>query len=214
MTCCQCQGIESLFNQKMALQELEDYRKKGPDKTTRILLGVLKTAGVEGKTLLDIGGGVGAIQHQLIEAGIARAINVDASTGYIHVARMEANQLGYANRISYHHGDFVDLAPEIEATDIVTLNRVLCCYPDMEALVSLSAARAEKLYGLVYPRDTWWLKLLRPLANAFFWLSRNPFRLFLHPTTAVDATVRRQGLKPRFQRRLLVWQVVVYERGV
>jgi len=213
MNCCHCQGIESFFDQKTALKELADYRQKGPSKTTRILLEALKAVGAEGKTLLDIGGGVGAIQHQLMAAGLAGAVNVDASTAYLNTARTEATRLGYANRVSYHYGDFVDLAPTIEPADIVTLDRVVCCYPNMEALVSLSAARASQLYGLVYPRDAWWLKSLRPLANAFFWLSRNPFRIFLHPTEAVDAAARRQGLKLRFQRRLLVWQVVVYERG-
>jgi hypothetical protein len=82
----------------------------------------------------------------------------------------------------------------------------------MPGLVGLSAARANKLYGLVYPRDTWWLKLALSLANFTFWLRRNPFRLFLHPTEAVEAVVRSNGLQRRFYRQSGVWQVAVYGR--
>jgi len=34
-------------------------------------------AGVEGKTLLEVGGGIGAIEIELLKAGMARAINVE-----------------------------------------------------------------------------------------------------------------------------------------
>ena len=212
MNCCQCQGIEALFDKRMASRELEDYRQKGPSKTTRLLLDALLAAGVKGKSLLDIGGGVGAIQHQLAEAGIDSIINVDASTAYLEAAQAEAVRQGYADRANYYHGNFVDLAPEIAPADIVTLDRVLCCYPDMEALVSLSAARAKELYGLVYPRDTWWIKGVRPLINAFFGLLRNPFRFFVHSTEAVDMAARRQGLQRCFYKATFIWQIVVYER--
>ncbi len=212
MNCCQCQGIESLFDQKMAMRELKDYRKKGPSKTTRMLLDALKGAGVEGKTLLDIGGGVGAIQHILVKAGVKRVINVDASTAYLNVAKIEATRQSYVDQASYHHGNFVDLAAEVETSDVVTLDRVLCCYPDMEALVNLSAARAGQLYGLVYPRDIWWMKLVRPLFNTIFRVQGNPFRIFIHASDDVDEVVSRQGLKRCFYRQTFIWQIVVYER--
>jgi magnesium-protoporphyrin O-methyltransferase len=213
MNCCQCKGIESIFDHTTAAKDLKAYRKKGPNKTTRVLLMALKTVGVEGKTLLDIGGGVGAIQHDLAGAGAGGITNVDASAAFLETAQQEAQRHGYADRASYRHGDFVDLAPQIETADIVTLDRVLCCYHDMASLVGLSASRASELYGLVYPRDTWWIKLLRPIMNTYFWLRRNPFRFFVHPTQAVDDLVRRQGLKRHFYLREGLWQVVVYQRG-
>ena len=216
MNCCQCQGIETLFNEKFAAKELERYRKKGPSTTTRMLIDALKAEGIEGMTLLDIGGGVGAIQHALLEAGASSAINVEASTGYLRVAEEEATRRGLAHRVTYHHGDFVDLAPMIPPADIVTLDRVICCYHDMEALVDLSSARARRLYGLVYPRDTWWMrwlvKLVGPLVLLYLRIRRNPYRFFLHPTAEVDAIVRRNGLVPCFYRTHRVWQVWVYKR--
>lgn len=212
MNCCQCQGIETLFNQKLADRELKDYRRNGPDKTTRILLSALPSGDLSGWSLLDIGGGVGAIQHILAKRGVSHITSVDAAQAYLASARKEALRLDYADRATYYHGDFVALAPQVEAADIVTLNRVLCCYHDVERLVDRSVARAKRLYALIYPRDTWLLKLFRPFFNSYFWLTRNPYRFFVHPTPTVEAIIGRHGLKRRFLQTTLVWQIVVYER--
>ncbi|MBZ0287715.1 MAG: hypothetical protein K8I30_08875, partial [Anaerolineae bacterium] len=108
---------------------------------------------------------------------------------------------------------FIDLAPQIEAADIVTLDRVICCFPDMQAMVSLSAARAKQFYALVYPRDPLWMRLGGKVGNAMLALQRNQFRFFIHPAQEVDALIREAGLKPRFHRNSgLVWQVAVYSR--
>jgi magnesium-protoporphyrin O-methyltransferase len=96
--------------------------------------------------------------------------------------------------------------------DIVTLDRVICCYPDMEKLISLSAARARKLYGLVYPRDTWWVKIGLALQNFFFRLRRSPFRTFSHPSESVEAILVKRGFKRHFYHQTFVWQVAVYRR--
>jgi predicted TPR repeat methyltransferase len=210
MNCCQCQGIEDLFNEKMVSQELKQYQTKGPSKTTCMMVEALKDAGVQARTLLDIGGGVGAVQHELIAAGVNQATDVDASQAYLRAAREEANRRGIADRIHFAHGNFVDLASQISPADIVTLDRVICCYPDMEQLVGLSAARANRLYGLVYPRDTWLARVGVRVLNFTFWLQRKPFRTFVHSSQAVDAIVRGQGLKPQFHRHTWLWQVVVY----
>jgi magnesium-protoporphyrin O-methyltransferase len=155
---------------------------------------------------------VGAIQHELLAAGVDRATNVDVSRAYISAAREEAHRRGQADRISYLHGDFVDLAEDIAPADIVTLDRVICCYPDMKKLVGLSAARARKWYGLVYPRDTWWVKYGWALENLFFRVRRNPYRAYVHPTEAVDTLLGRFGFKQRSSQQTLFWQVVVYTR--
>ena len=212
MSCCQCQGIESFFNKKVALKELKRYHAQGPNKTTRLLVEALKSAGVDGLTLLDIGGGIGAIQHELMDAGVSRVTSVDASSGYIEVAQGEAEQRGLAERVDYQYGDFVSLAPAISPAHIVTLDRVICCYHDMESLVGFSSAKAQIYYALVYPRDTGWFKLGVPVLNFLFWLMRNPFRIFVHAPREVDALVGSNGFKPRFTSRTLLWQVVVYGR--
>lgn len=216
MNCCQqCLGIEEVFNEGEADRELKRYHRDGPSQTTGMLIEALKgeaPEGVEGMTLLDIGGGIGAIQYALLHAGVTSATSVDASAAYVAAARREAERQGLADRITHRHGNFIELAADIPPADIVTLDRVICCFDDMERLVSLSAARARRLYGVVYPRDTWWIKAGVAVFNLFFKLQRNPFRSFVHPTAAVDQVVRSNGLQQRVYRRTWLWQMVVYAR--
>jgi magnesium-protoporphyrin O-methyltransferase len=137
---------------------------------------------------------------------------VDASTAYLKAAKAEASRRGLAERISFRYGDFVDLATGIAPADIVTLDRVICCYHDMDTLVSLSAERARKLYGVVYPRDAWWVKLGLAVLNLFFRLRKSCYRTYSHPTKAVEALVEGSGFERRSSRQTFVWQVVVYTR--
>ncbi len=210
MPCSQCQGIERMFNSNRAVRELKKYRRSGPARTTRMLIGALKAEGVAGLTLLDIGGGVGALQHELLEAGVRNATGVDASTAYLDVARQEVERRGHADRVRHRHGDFVALAPQIEAAGVVTLDRVICCYPDVQALVGLSAARARRLYGVVYPRRTWWTRLGFRLINVVCRITGDPFRVFVHDPAAVEALVRDAGLARRFYQKTMLWLVEVY----
>lgn len=212
MECAQCCGIEALFDREQAEKNLRDYRDNGADGTTKMLIDALKSEGVSGLSLLDIGGGVGAIQHELLAAGVNQVTSVDASSAYLSAAKEEAERRGHADRIQQHFGNFVDLIEEIPEAAIVTLDRVICCYHDMKKLVGLSASRAFQLYGVVYPRDNWWMKFGIRLINAWFWLTRNSFRIFIHPGREIDALIRGAGLEPYFYRRTLAWQVAVYRR--
>ena len=210
MNCCQCQGIEELFSEEYVAKELKRYRRRGPDKTTRMLIEALKEEHVEGLTLLDIGGGLGAIQHEMLDAGVQSARDIDASMAFLTAAKAETARRGYAERVDYQHGNFVDLAENVSPADIVTLDRVICCYPDMQELVSLSVARAGKYYGLVFPREDWWMKAYHVLQSLFLRLTRSRFRTFLHPTEAVEELVKDRGFRRCFYRRTFVWQVVLY----
>jgi len=212
MDCCQCHGIESQFDQAEAERKLREYRRRGPARSTQIMLDALIAENIQGQTLLDIGGGVGAIQHALLKAGVSRAVDIDASSAYLSAAKSEAARQGHADRVSYQHGNFVELASSITPADIVTLDRVICCYHDMPALVGRSAAKAMRLYGLVYPRDVWWVRGGVRASNAMLWLQRSTFRTFAHSRKAVDAVVLQNGLEPVFTRNAGLWQVALYAR--
>jgi len=212
MSCCQCQGIESWFDEKFVAKQLKRYHKKGPPKSTRILIDTLKEQEIRGMTLLDIGGGFGAIQHKLLQAGLSQADSVEAAPVYLKSAQAEAERLALSGRIRFYQGDFVALSSQIPPADIVTLDRVICCYHDMPEQVKLSTERSRKLYGLVYPRDTWWIKTVAHIQNLVLKIRGNPFRVFIHPTEKVDNLVRSQGFKRSFYQKTFLWQVVVYIR--
>ena len=213
MTSCCSPGIERMFGDRTAEHDLARYRRKGPSKPTRRLLDAIRERGVEGADLLDIGGGVGAIQHELLDAGASRTTAVDVSAAYLRKAAEESERRGYGDRASYRHGDFVVLAPDVEPADVVTLDRVICCYPDMESLVGRSAERARRLYGLVHPRDAWWTRMAIRVVNLGMRLTRRPFRAFVHPLEEVDAVAAGRGLTLRLRSGVgPMWQVAVYER--
>jgi 2-polyprenyl-3-methyl-5-hydroxy-6-metoxy-1,4-benzoquinol methylase len=213
MSCCQCQGIATSFDEKYVAKKLKEYRKKGPKETTRQLIEILRAQGVQGSTLMDIGGGLGDIQHELLRAGVSQVINIDAALAYQKACQQEAERLGHAERIRYLPGNFVELAREIPATDMVTLDRVICCYDDMSSLVNLSAQKAKRLYGIVYPRDTWWIRAAVRVANMYTrWVERNPMRVFVHSSQAVEEIIQDNGLELTFLREMGPWQVLVYRR--
>lgn len=212
MTCCQCQGIEQMFNDKMARRELRRYRRKGPARATRQLLDAIADTGVAGSTFVDIGGGVGAIQHELMWRGAARGTSADASPAYLAAARSEAETRGYADRMAYVEGDFVREANKVEAADIVTLDRVVCCYPDMPALVGAAARLAGRTLGLIIPRGTRFIRAGVGAVNRLQRLRRHPFRVYVHDPREVEAVLARHGLNRRYLHDGMVWRVLVVGR--
>ncbi len=213
MDCCQCQGIEQKQTRKYVAKKLKKYLKNGPKKTTSQLIEALQAKGVSGMTLLDIGGGLGDIQHALIKSGLSYATDNEASTAYLEACQKEAERLGHADRIRHIYGNFVELAKDIEPADIVTLDRVICCYPDMPALVNLSAQKATRLYGIVYPLDQWWVWLLMQFYyNLRNWVLRNPMRNFVFPSQAVEGILQSNGLERCFYKVMAPWQIAVYAR--
>ncbi len=165
-----------------------------------------------GATLLDIGGGIGAIHHELLQEGAASAVHVDASAAYLEKAKGEAERRGHRDRVRFLHGDFVDIVGSVPQADVVTLDRVICCYPDVERLVHLSAERSDRYYGLVYPRDSWWMRLAFPVPNLYFRARSCPFRIFLHPVARVDQLIRDCGFTEIFKKLTAVWLIALYRR--
>ncbi|MHA1934296.1 MAG: class I SAM-dependent methyltransferase [Candidatus Thorarchaeota archaeon] len=212
MDCCQCEGIESKFDQKNAAKELEQYRNVGLSKNTRMLIDAIKAEGISEMTLLDIGGGVGLIQHELLKAGVSSCFNVEASRAYVEVTKQEANRQGHGNKINHIHGNFVDLAMDIPQCDIVTLDRVICCYHDVWELVGKSCAKATRLYAIVYPLDTLRSKFYSALENLYYRIKRSSFRTYIHPTETVEEIVHNNGFERRFYREAGTWQIIIYER--
>jgi SAM-dependent methyltransferase len=212
VTCRQCEGIEHQFGRRTAAWDLRRFRKRGPTSTTRLLIDMLRGQGVRDASILDVGGGVGAIYHELLGSGARAAVHVDISPDYLSAAREEAERRGHAERVELIRADFVDVAPTLRESDVVTLDRVICCYPDMERLVGLAADKARRLLGAVYPRQAWWMRGLVVTVNAVSRIRRSGFRTYLHPPAAIDARLRAHGLERRAFRRTLGWEVAVYAR--
>jgi SAM-dependent methyltransferase len=163
--------------------------------------------------LLDIGSGVGALTFELLDRGLAEAIDVDLSSAYVAAASEEAARLGRTDSVRFVHGDFVGIAGQLPAADIVTLDRVICCYSEYERLLHESVRHADRYFALSYPRDVWYVRTWVGAQNLARQLRRNPFRTFVHPASAMDHLIRRAGLELVSRSCTRAWCADVYVRA-
>ena len=216
MTCsCRDYGIaaERHFTDRIAERDLESYRAKGPGPTTRLLRDGIKQAGHIDGTLLDIGAGIGALTFELLEAGATRAIAVDASPAYIATASREAVRRDCLETIQFIRDDFLGAAAQIPSATIVTLDRVICCYPASRPLLEEAVKHAERLFAFSYPRDTWYVRLWNAIVNAKRHLTGNPFRTYIHSAAEMERVVADAGFRRVSRRGTFAWSVDVYARS-
>jgi hypothetical protein len=206
-------GCVNTFSSKEAEADLKRYRSHGVEGATKALVDAIKDEGIAGATLLDIGGGIGAIQLELLGNGLAKSDSVDATEAYVAVARAEADRRGYAERATHRFGTLNDLASEIEAADIVTLDKVICCDPNVDELLDMVSSKARRMVGLIYPRVTWWNKLASRLIAAWCWITRDSTRWHIHSEAELDRRLRAAGFVGRGIDRTLIWNVALYVRS-
>lgn len=168
--------------------------------------------GAGGVTVLEVGGGIGAVQAELLEAGAVSSVNVEISAGYEEAAKELAVARGTADSVRRVVGDFVAEADSLAAADIVILNKVVCCYPDMTAMVGAAADKATKTLAMVVPRDRWFMRVLRRYFAIIMRLRRNSFRFYVHDPSRIVANASARGLSLVFSSQTLGWQAVVLER--
>jgi magnesium-protoporphyrin O-methyltransferase len=204
---------EDLYDAEKAAAELRSYRTKGLTPWAKVLTDRLKADGVAGASVLDIGGGIGSIHHELLEAGAASAVGIDASSAYVAAARDESDRRGHGDRVSYRHGDFIELAPSVSPADIVILERVLNVSPEWEQLAALAAERTRRRLGVVIPRDT---LLVRAVIGVINWSLRrrgNQVRAAVVPLDELDRIAATHGLRRRAADKAgPAWLAVIYLR--
>lgn len=208
-----CEITDHAFSEAEAKAELRGYRKQGPPNQTKLLLEAIRSLGLKNADLLDIGGGIGAIHHELLEDVAQVATHVDASSAYLKEAKAEAGRHGHSERLTFIHADFTDVAADLPQADIVTLDRVVCCYPDFRGLLTAAASHSRRALALTYPRETWYMRIFLKGANFFQRLRRDPFRVFLHPIAEMDSLIKRQGFERVALRRLFVWEMALYQKA-
>ena len=214
MMCCTgyC-AAEAQFDRKVAERDLRRYRRRGADAPTRHMLAEVRRWPLEGRRLLDVGGGIGVISRELGDTRLASATMVEASPAYLEVARREVGLKFGSRPIQFILGDFTVIAGTLPDADVVTLDRVVCCYPDSEALLGAAAARTRELLAFTYPRDRWYVRTMFALVNFWLRLTGKKFRAFVHSPERMEAVLEASGLMRATQRGTLVWMLDLYHRG-
>jgi magnesium-protoporphyrin O-methyltransferase len=207
--CCDPIDYRRLFSRKSAARELRRYRERGLNGTSRELVALV--GDVQGASVLDVGGGIGAIELELLEAGAARATSIELSGGYEDAAGELIAERGLEDRVERRVGDFA--TTDVEPHDIVVLHRVVCCYPDADALVGAAAGHTKRTLLLTYPQERMWMRAGLRLINVWLRLSRCGFRTYVHPVTKIVAAAEARGLRlERRERHGLLWETAVFAR--
>ena len=201
-----------MFSPKYISGDLKSYRKWGLDKRAQVLVDYLKAQDFSEYTVLEVGCGIGALQVELMKTGASRGLGLDISIASVEAATQLAERLALQDRLVYRQLDFTQEESEIGPADIVVLDRVVCCYPDMEGLVRPAAQHARQLCAVVYPRTTWWVRLGGFLFNGYLWALRRTFRFFLHDPRKIADTVLSQGFDLDFSRTFGPWQISVFRK--
>src|SRR5262249_8651358 len=166
-----------------------------------------------GERGLEIGGGTGEIELELLRSGAERATTVELSPAYEQEGRALFEHAGLEERVEWRYGDVAterELAP---SADIVVLNRVVCCYPDMPGLVGAAAEKTRRSLALSFPRDTWFMRIGARAINAWSRLRGSDFRFFVHKPADIVATASSSGLRLIDEHSGRLWQVAALARS-
>lgn len=210
--CCDPTPYRHLFNSKDAAHRLARYRKKGLDERAADIVRYLADSGISGADVLEVGGGVGGVQVELLTQGASRATNIELSEGYELAAAELSAEAGFADRMERRFGDFVELQSEVDAADIVVLNRVLCCYPFMEEMMDAAVEKSNRFLALVFPKEMFFTKVAVKVGNVYCAVRGVDFKGFVHPVARIEQIATDAGFGPVLRSDGIYWQAVVFER--
>jgi magnesium-protoporphyrin O-methyltransferase len=210
--CCNTRGCDGVFGDRFARRTAARYRRRGLDRTARRMVAFLEQRGIADATVLEIGGGVGAIEIELLERGASRAVNLELSAAYDAEAERLLAEHGLTGRAERRLADIAVDAEAIATADVVVLHRVVCCYPDYERLLTAAASRARRLVVLSFPRRNLVSRAFIALQNAGLRITRREFRTFAHPPAEMLAVLITAGFEPTFRSGGPAWLVAGAER--
>ena len=138
---------------------------------------------------------------------------VDAAEAFIGTGRIEASRQGQAERLSFIHGDFIEVADRLPPATLVVMDRAVCCYPCYAPLLNAALQRTTVAFAFSYPRDRWFVRTGIGLENALRRIRADPFRAFVHPVIAMQQLVISHGMELLTTAHTAMWSIEVYRRS-
>ena len=206
-SCCSPGSYAKIFGAKQAGRDARRYRKKGLDRTARLMV---EQAAMEHASVLEVGGGVGAISLELLKRGASRATNIELSPEYDDQAWELVREAHVEEQVERRVDDFA--RAEVPPADIVAMHRVVCCYPDYEELLSTASDHARHMLVFSFPRETWWWRIAMRVMNAILQLRRCGFRAYVHPVAGLLAVPASHGLALEFDHEGRIWRMAAFRR--
>jgi len=212
MSCCTPAGYGTVFGRSTAQRDARRYRRKGLRGSARWLADQVAKHGVRGRSILEIGGGIGDIQLELLRAGAAHTTNIEIIDTYEDAARALMTEVGLQERMERRIGD-VGVHPEdAPSADVVLLHRVICCYSDPDALMAAACSHSRGLIAITIPRETWWNRLGFGAMNVWFRIRRIDFRVYVHPIAPMLKLAASSGYRSTDDHRGRLWVSILLAR--
>ena len=211
-SCCGGNACDVFFGEKTARRNMRSYLRQGLRGDARWLAEWAAASGLTGASVLEVGGGVGAIQAELLRSGAAEGTVVEVVPVYESYARQLAEQAGISAHTRFVVADLAENPGAVKAADIVALRRVVCCSPYGPRLLGVAAGLTQRVLVASYPRRTMLIRAAALLQNRAFALLGRDFRVFVHDPVALDAAASAEGLQRTNTHRGLIWESAAFER--
>lgn len=211
-SCCRAQPCEEIFSWRVAEWDLRSYRRRGLEKLERKLLASVPQAVHEGSRVLEIGGGIGVLQAELLRKGAASGEVIELVAAYKPYAAELARDLEVEDRTEFRVHDVLAEPGSVERADVVILNRVICCSPEGLELVAVAATLARKALVLSFPRASWPLRVAARLQHLLFRALGRKYRFYVRPSDDVAAAATAGGLVRSGSGRGLIWEHATFVR--
>ena len=200
---------EQEFDARFARRLAKDYRRHGLTPAAQRIVDFADSTGLDGASVLEIGGGIGNIQVELLLRGASRTTNLELSGAYEDEAARLLDERGMRKRVTRMLGVDLAVSPDaVEPADIVVLHRVVCCYSDYDALLTAAATHARHAVVFSHPPRTWFTRASRWASSLMYRLTRNEYRWFVHPPESMIDVLARHGFTPSYRHHDRVWSVV------
>ena len=206
-------GIAETFDD-LAHDRCCKYKSNGLTASSQVLLDFISKKGLLGKTVLEIGCGTGFFSLETLRNGASSCVGVDLSSAAIHEANEFAKESGLQDRARFEVAN--GASTHQPASDVVVMDKVLCCYPDADALLKTASESSRELLGFVVPRDEGLMKPAMKIGTGLINLverfRRSGFRIYLHPLRLVDRLLVESGFQQAGKTKSRFWLVFLYEK--
>ncbi|HJQ42216.1 MAG TPA: methyltransferase domain-containing protein [Jatrophihabitantaceae bacterium] len=206
--CCDNDDYQAVFSGRFARRQLRRYRRRGLTPAAQGIVDFATAQGIEGATVLEIGGGVGQIQVELLRRGAAHVTNLEISENYEAEAARLLAEAGLTDQVTRRFVDVAQAPDAVEPADVVVLHRVVCCYPDYAKLLTVAAGHARKTLVYSHPAANVVNRVQFGAENLYRRLRRNDFRAFIHPPARMVRAAESDGLAVAYRQHAWDWDVV------
>jgi len=212
-SCCASDRLD-IFDERAARRALRRYLANGLGGTDALQIAAwAEEGGLDGASVVEVGGGIGQIQADLLRRGAATGRVVELVAEYEAPAAELVEAASVAERSSFQLADLLSEPEAVEEADVVVLRRVVCCTADGPALLAAAAGKARRTLLASYPRDRLLVRAAVRLENLAFAVLRKRFRTFAHRPDELERAVAREGLTRTRLSRSFAWETAQFEHA-